>query len=135
MSKLAVKMLMMWLLVGPPALCRAGVLIECCDHEPLRDLRIVATTEPPCCDNENPTSSEDLPDSESGSRTCGACAGVCATVAKPSDGLDVTTLADVALPIPGVIAPTRAHHASQILAGSPLSPYLPFPPSDLPLLI
>lgn len=135
MFKLAVKMLMMWLLVGPPALCRAGVLIECCDHEPLGDLRIVEATKPPCCDNENPTGNEDRPDPESGSRKCGTCAGVCATVAKPSDGLDVTTLADVVLPIPSAIASTRPHHASQTLAGSPQSASLPFPPSDLPLLI
>lgn len=136
MARGALKLLMAWLLAGPPALCRAGVLVECCDHASTKTANSSAHVSAPCCGDCGTNSKSEKPAPDPVPRQCGTCAGVCATVVKPVDDANPTTFA-VFLAIP-------AHVASD---GQPatdtgyLDPHsyrianLPYPPSDLPLLI
>ncbi len=124
-----------------PALCRAGLLVECC----LRTQR--AEQESPGCPDECPNGCPDespdkCPDDaeSSGERDCSSCAEVCASVSLPlgkpaSEAVKIT------------LAPVVA--ATEVLAGGlPSVRYaspdvfnrwahhnLPFPKSDRPLLI
>lgn len=134
MIRLAVKLVMVWLLLGPPALCRAGVLVQCCDHESEGTPDPSDSVASPCCADEGSDSgsSDSAPDSTP--RRCGTCAGVCASVAKPTDDSNSTTLAAFLVPPTNVVTVAAITRVTNMSRLSWLTS-LPFPPSDLPLLI
>lgn len=136
MSRLSVRVWMAWLLIGPPALCRAGVLVDCCAHESTQSTAPTETVESPCCEKHESEEDAALLTPERIPRKCGDCAGVCNSVAKPSDDTGLNTLAvspvavvpvasEAPMPVQGNLDPHR----------TPIHTGPPYPPSDLPLLI
>ncbi|OQZ07129.1 MAG: hypothetical protein B6D36_01445 [Planctomycetes bacterium UTPLA1] len=131
----AVRLLMVCLLVGPPALCKAGVLVACCDHESLR----AGTDEPlqtACCTEVEDGCNTDTTVPDSTPRKCEACAGICAGAVKPSDeskaaALDAQPAILVVIVINSMAYPRIRPDSLHSLPG----PRLPFPVSDVPLLI
>ena len=136
MTGATVKLLMVWLLVGPPALCRAGVLVECCDHESTETANSSASVSSPCCGDADANGDSERPTSDPMPRKCGTCAGVCATVVKPPDDFGSDTfVALLVLPLEVVSEAPFAPGASDHVSSLCRIPSLPYPPSDLPLLI
>lgn len=131
----AVRLLMACLLVGPPALCKAGVLVACCDHESLR----AGNDEPlesACCPDAEDDCNADTTVPDSTPRKCEACAGICAGAVKPSDeskaaAIDAQTASVVAFVINSMACPGIRSDSLRSLP----DPRLPFPVSDVPLLI
>jgi len=135
MTRATVKLLMMWLLVGPPALCRAGVLVECCDHES-EETAASATVESPCCGDADTGCGSEEPAPDPMPRRCGSCADMCAAVVKPSGDSNSTTFAVLlVLPVNVVSKAPLAPDTGQHFSPSCQRPSPPYPPSDLPLLI
>jgi len=136
MTRLSVKLVMMWLLLGPPALCRAGVLVQCCHLDSIQTLDPGEPVASPCCVDEDTDSGVSDPAPDPMPRRCGTCAGVCASVAKPSDDSNSTTLAAfLVLPASVVTVTPITRVTSRDMSRSSWLTSLPFPPSDLPLLI
>ena len=125
-----------FLQVGPPVLCRAGVLVECCDHEP-RKLSLPAATEPSlCCGDGDVGGDPQQPSTDPVQRKCGTCAGVCTTVIKPSDDSQAMNFVVLSLlPAQIVSEASLATGAMYPSSHAARTPILPYPPSDLPLLI
>ena len=133
MSRKSINLLMVWLLVGSPPLCRAGVFVDCCAHEP-KKTGSESIAKPTCCEVAGHDTDSAVPDSDELPRNCASCAGVCKHVAKPSDDsskLQLTPLHFSVFEL--VVAP--AYSVGYALACSCLLPAMPFPASDLPLLI
>jgi len=128
------KLLMAWLLVGPPALCRAELLVQCCAHDPAESSPTAAI--PSCCDEDHHGESERESPTPRAPRECGDCAGVCNGVAKPSDDSTDAYLVDWAVLSDDAgeesPPPQRTGHDFARLR---LLRMAPFPPSDVPLLI
>ena len=129
MKQTFASLMTLWALVAAPNLCRAGVLVACCQHAPERD--IAPTAAVGCCDEGEP---KNLPEN----RNCGSCAGVCDTIAKPPDGGDQPDMEQPTAVVVNVIyvcvEPLMQGTASRVdLTVSGVR--LPFPPSDVPLLI
>ena len=126
-----------WSLVAAPALCRAGILDECCEHQPAPPLSGEKAT---CggagcgCTDESPRPQPQQPEE----RQCSWCAGVCRTQIKPSDEGGNTLQFQHALPV-AVDTPSDMGllgRASRCFAGGAAERHrIPFPPSDVPLLI
>ena len=133
MTELALKLIMVWLLVGPPALCRGGVLEECCAHDEARVVTAVVADQPPCCKGSSKCSSK-RPAEPPAPRKCGTCAGVCATVVKPSDDT-VTDTVLMLMPVylDGVSIDPSILRSQDLTDGRP--PELRVPMGELPLLI
>ncbi len=136
MARSAVNLVMMWLLLGPPVLCRAGVLVECCDHESTESPEPDAVVESSCCGGVDAGGDSGQPAPKPIPRKCGACSGVCATVVKPSDDSTANSLVNLLVLHAYVVsetplAPGTILHVSFSCRG----PSPPYPPSDLPLLI
>lgn len=134
MPKFAVKFLMMWLLLGPTALCRAGVLSDCCKRDPKPQAHKGEPAKPSCCADHEDDDKIGNSGTESRPRKCGECADVCGTVFKPPGSIevavltsDVTSIRSVAEQTPGFPIQCDDH--------SRRKPGLPYPPSDRPLLI
>ena len=85
-----------------------------------------------CCDEHEPA---DLP----GERDCDACVNVCNTIAKPLDSGDQASaqMPEAALVIIGGVStePLTLHPAAFCFDRAVSGMDLPFPPSDVPLLI
>ncbi len=130
MKQTFASMITLWALVGAPNLCRAGVLVGCCQHAPERDMAPVAAVG--WCNEGEP---KNLPEN----RECGSCANVCNTIAKPPDGGDQAAMEFPAAAIVSVVSVSvetlaLRDPAPRIdLSVSRID--LPFPPSDVPLLI
>src|SRR5688572_18367344 len=120
-----------WALLVAPGLCRFGLLQACCVPVPSHDEAAAATDD--CCKKEHaPAPEKPKP------RDCGSCAHVCdAAVQAPADDHPIDLAQALLFP--------AVHDTA---AQTPLSPYvlgldgavvskveLPFPQSDLPLLI
>ena len=130
-----------WGLVGLPSLCRAGVLVECC--VPAHHTEKESPRCPDGCPNKCPNESPDKgPDStgSSGERDCSSCVGVCNWMSLAPQKLAAEDFETTSTP---VVATTLA-----LTGGFPSGPSgspdvfkprprgnLPFPTSDLPLLI
>ncbi len=87
------RLLMIFLIAGPPALCRAGLLVRCCESP---EAEVVAEEAPSsCCKSGCGTGKQAAkPQAESNEskrpasespRKCSDCAAVCAGVFKPSE--------------------------------------------------
>jgi len=130
MKQTFASLMTLWALVAAPNLCRAGVLVACCQHAPERDM--AATAAVGCCDEGEP---KNLPEN----RDCGSCANVCDTIAKPPDGGDQPGMElPVALVVNVVfvrIEPWSPQGATSHIDLPVSGVDLPFPPSDVPLLI
>ena len=131
------KLAMVWLLVAPPALCRAGVLADCCEDQQTETS--TAAVKHPCCREstggckEEQSSPHRVPDPAP--KSCGTCAAVCSSPAKPAEEPILPTPAAVlltSLSVASELLPTQASHDS---ACSCNQRKLPFPSSDVPLLI
>jgi len=130
----AVYLLMVWLMAGPPALCRAGVLDECCDQRSAD--WPAATVESGCCADGDGGCGADQRAPEPIPRKCGTCAGVCTSLVKPSEDSNTVSLAEAAfIPVHIDPEPLIAEHTSRIFLRSCRQPALPYPHSDVPLLI
>lgn len=130
-----VRLLMAWLLVGSPVLCKAGVLVACCDHQSVLTSDYWSSESSCCNDAENGFNGEPCaPDSPP--RECGACAGVCGGAVKPSDESKAASLpAQSVCAVAIGIVPTISLNPRPFSFHSLRVPRLPFPRSDLPLLI
>ena len=130
-----------WGLVGVPALCRAGVLVECCapTHPADKDRH--------GCPDECPNGCHDeLPDKcpgdtgSSDERDCSSCADICNSVTLPTGKLGGE---DVEITLAPVVPTTEAlgsslpsvRYASPDVFNRWPHENLPFPTSDRPLLI
>ncbi len=133
MSRVVVNSLMVWLLVAPPVLCRAGVLVECCDDGPA-EVATVAT-DSPCCGDAAAGCGDGESAPQPGPRKCGSCATICSSPAKPADEANVPTLVAAAAPLLHARSesPSAAHNQNPDRSRS--RGELPFPPTDIPLLI
>jgi hypothetical protein len=130
-----------WSFVAMPALCRAGVLVECCASEvPVREKSHDAPDEcPGKCPDDN---REKCPDStgSSGPRDCDSCAEACNAVSPHSrqisdDDIAFMSVTVIAVtPIPGD-AYLLHQHRSPDPSTVQLREHLPIPVSDRPLLI
>ena len=136
MARSAVNLLMMWLLLGPPALCRAGVLVECCDHGSTETPEPEAAAESPCCGGVNAGGDSGKPAPNPLPRKCGICSGVCTAVVKPSDDSTANSLVNLMV-LPAYVFSETLPTSGTILYDSLLclGQSRPYPPSDLPLLI
>ena len=84
-----------------------------------------------CCESDAPATPESPP-----TRSCGTCADVCAGVFKPGD--DVNAPISLLSMLPAIdAAPTSIHlrHSVVEVDSTSLPDKLPFPLSDVPLLI
>lgn len=124
-----------------PALCRAGILVECCasgvpTHEKSHD------APDKCPDNCPDDNREKCPDDTESSepRDCDSCAESCNVVSphtKQADGDDLAAM------FVAVVAVTQVpydsflprQHRSGELNTDQLGEHIPFPASDRPLLI
>ncbi|MGD2110340.1 MAG: hypothetical protein PVI86_13245 [Phycisphaerae bacterium] len=136
MSQTVVKQMMMLLLVGPPVLCRAGVLVECCEHEqaePAAD----ATRSSCCdCDEDHGSNTGGRPPAREAPRKCGGCVAVCFGVTKPSDDSASAILVGWALLHLCVASESPLPQQTIRHCDGPRHlQNLPFPPSDIPLLV
>jgi hypothetical protein len=130
-----------WGLVGMPALCRAGVLVDCCapTHHPEEAAPGCPEACPKGCPGESPDQDADGTGS-SDQRDCSSCADICKSVSwapKKTAGVDFAN----------TVTPVVATTAT-LATGPPSAPYislgvshgwpyqdLPFPISDRPLLL
>ncbi len=139
--RILVLLVAVWGLVGMPAFCRAGVLVECCV------LMHRAEEESHGCPDECPNDCPgELPNKcpgdtgSSDERGCSSCADICRSVflptGKPGCGDAETTLAPV---VPTTEALTSElpllRYASRDVFYQWPHENLPFPTSDRPLLI
>lgn len=130
---------MVFLLVGPPALCRAGVLVACCDRDPVHESDRSQSAN--CCPGDDEcrlqSPCDEAPsEPTSDHRTCDRCAGVCAGVARLSDDISADLPCDF-LPLMS-LGMSDLTSASKPLVTHPILlqvPRIPFPASDVPLLI
>lgn len=124
------------LLVGPPVLCRAGVLVGCCDHDSTGLIEAGASALSPCCAGCDTPGEPPQPLPDRAPRKCGTCAGVCGTLVKPSDDSNAMMFATWMVMTIQTFCETTLASGSYIQA-RPIYQLasLPFPPSDLPLLI
>jgi hypothetical protein len=145
------RLLMIFLIAGPPALCRAGLLVRCCESRSAWQ----ATEEAPssCCEsgcqtNDLNTQKHDpnaqnkakprgpKPPSRETPRNCSDCAAVCAGAFKPSDGLPFFAI--YTLTLPEYIGDCDSFDPRQISRANELAnvrPSVPYPSSDIPLRI
>lgn len=134
MLRNAFKLLMVWLIVGPPALCRAGVLVECCEHETAQPVPAVSAS--PCCGGCDSGETPEPATPEPAPRECGTCAGVCAVAAKPADELPpVTFLVIVIDRVRFSHDPAHPARSGRSFSRDVCASAHPYPSSDLPLLI
>ncbi len=123
----------LWALIVAPSLCRAGLLTACC-FPGERPTEMQASGDE-CCKHTEPLSTP-APSPEP--RRCDSCAHICdATVKAPDDsgrfdGCQLITVSYEALPAQ---SPTLGTWASSAASVAVLDTNLPFPPSDVPLLI
>ena len=130
-----------WSFVGMPALCRAGILVECCTlgipgHAKSHDAPDECTDDCPC------DTREETPDGTESShpRDCDSCAESCdvvSTHSKQTDDEDFAVLlvAEIAVAqVPCDAFLTHQHH-SRSPNTIQLNENIPIPPSDRPLLI
>ena len=124
-----------WSLIGAPMLCRAGVLVRCC--APSIKYQVPAENgdcEKGCCSYPN----GEAPVQDGDERECGSCVALCKAVAKPID--DDPLAGRAGLPTPTIV-PSVDASASVMLMWAlaidrpPDKLRLPFPSSDIPLLI
>ena len=130
-----------WGLVGMPALCRAGVLVDCCvlTHHAGEESRGCPDECPSGCPDESPDKCPDDTES-SDERDCSSCADICNSVCLPTGKQGS---ADMEITLAPVVATTGA-----LAGGLPSVRYaspdaftqrprenLPFPTSDRPLLL
>jgi hypothetical protein len=125
---------MVCLVAGPPNLCRAGVVVECCEHE--QPESPVATGDTLCCNDHRGSCDDQQPPAREKPRQCGTCADICANITKPSEGLNYPAFAGCLL-VPNLLIsysltlqPTVCH-----LEPTKFLQKLPFHTSDVPLLI
>ncbi len=130
-----------WGLVGMPALCRAGVLADCC--EPTHHAEDTSHGCPDECPNNCPDESPDkCPDDtrSSDGRDCSSCADICNSVCLTtgklgSEGIEITfaPVVPTAEALAGGL-PSIPHVAPDVVDRWPRE-NLPFPISDRPLLL
>ena len=120
----------LWALAAAPTLCRAGILVACCQHA--GELKVPQIASDGCCDEGEPAN---VPQN----RECGSCVIVCDTISKPPDG---GYQAGMELPAALVVNVVCVRVEPWTPRGTtsgvdfPVSGVdLPFPPSDVPLLI
>ena len=127
-----------WSFVGMPMLCRAGVLVECCDSGvPARGKSHDTPVQRPCkCPNEK--CPENTGPSEP--RDCDSCTESCNGVSPHSKHTDDDDLAITLVAAPAAtqaLADERLPHRyrSHDASAEQLLEHLPYPVSDRPLLI
>ena len=134
MARVLVNLSMVWFLAGPPALCRGGMLVQCCEHEPAESSAVASRSS--CCDKDHSGGTERQPTSPQAPRKCGNCVTVCFGVTKPSDdSIDPILVGWAFLPL-FVGQDSTPPRCTIRNFERPMFPHkLPFPPSDVPLLI
>lgn len=129
-----VTIMMVWLLAGPPALCRGGMLVQCCDHVPAQSADVVGRSG--CCDEHRSTDPEPQPPSRSAPLRCGSCAAVCSGATKlPDEAIGPVLSGWAFLPLVVYVESLCSQHAVRSLERSPGALNLPYPWSELPLRI
>lgn len=123
----------LWALIVAPSLCRAGLLTACCF--PSDRLAETQASSDECCKHTEPGNA---PAPKPEPRTCDSCAHVCdATVKAPDDSgklncYQLMFVSHVALPAESPTLDTWALSAASSVV---FETNLPFPRSDIPLLI
>ena len=138
MFPVSVRLIMICLLVGPPALCKAGVLTSCCErgsHEVTS-----CADDSPCCDGydwiADKGNDQGSPGQDSKHRSCGQCADVCAGPAKTCDEARVESPFQLILHFSDYLEFASSGSFFKYSRANPSQmPKLPFPASDVPLLI
>ncbi len=129
-----------WSFVGMPALCRAGILVECCalglPHEKSHDAPEKCPGDCPC-DNRD-ESPDDRESSEP--RDCDSCTESCNVVSlysKQSDSDDFAEMPVLVITVTrGPCDAILSHpHHSRNRNTTQIDEHLPIPASDRPLLI
>lgn len=126
------KLLMAFLLLAPPVLCRGGILEQCCAST---GAATAAAGEPlgcgePCC------AEEEAPAPKPVRPACGECAALCfGHFHAPDNSAQAWAL--VSTPAAFAVDDSLPRPAPTKLCRRPIDvpPDLPFPPSDAPLLI
>lgn len=156
----AARLLMIFLIAGPPALCRAGMLVRCCESQaaqpltaqPLTDTQLTGKVQATCCKSEcrsgkpvGPTQIEsinselptqEVPVEQEVPRNCEDCAAVCAGAFKPSDGSH--SLVPTSPASSECICVFDATTMQSISPAGELAnkrPSIPYPASDIPLRV
>jgi hypothetical protein len=135
MSRTLLTVVAVWSLVASPGLCRGGWLTACCEHETTIGF---SAGEGGCEDPDCRCPVKEQPKEPTNGRHCAPCAAVCAGLFKPGD--DTSVMIDGGMPAQAIV-PAYAdliRHASarRVLESSPGGRQrLPFPRSDIPLLI
>ncbi|HRX86217.1 MAG TPA: hypothetical protein P5572_14450 [Phycisphaerae bacterium] len=125
------------LLAAPPILCRGGILADCCAHQGTQDAlreNVQDCADEHCCAGDAPLESPAAPAEPP--RKCGACAALCLGHFTLNDSPG-TVVAIAAMPMARLDAPEAAQAARVSVAPGLQAhpPGLPFPTSDVPLLI
>ncbi len=138
------RLLMIFLIAGPPTLCRAGLLVRCCESAP--DSQLADEASSSCCEsgcrNGEQSSKRQVKSKDSKRherevpRKCSDCAAVCAGAFKPSDALPSLTPTSPAMSECVVVFDAIE---TQLVWGADNLPHwrlsIPYPASDLPLRI
>ena len=130
-----------WSLVASPVLCRGGWLRACCEHETtMGDSADAgrAMSRGGCEDPDCGCPVEERPKEPVDDRECAPCAAVCAGLFKPGDDTSVILDGSEAALATGTVHDDLIQQASVrwMLAFSHTGRQrLPFPRSDIPLLI
>ena len=126
-----------WGLVGMPALCRAGVLLDCCapTHEAEETSQDCPDECPKSCPDEYPDDTKSCDE-----RDCSSCADICNSVFLTSGKMgseDAEITCVPAIPTPATLADglPSARSASHDAFNRWPRKNLPFPISDRPLLL
>lgn len=130
-----------WALVGAPSLCQAGVLVECC--VPAHHADEESHGCPDDCPNKCPDRSPEqtpVDTDTSNERDCSTCADVCKSMSLAPVKIAGEDLANTSGPVVATTAALTDGCPSSLDASldeSKRQPRqkLPFPTSDLPLLI
>jgi len=125
---------MIWLLAGPPVLCRAGALVNCCEGRPAESAA-AEESRSACCDEDSGCTDPHSP-SHQLPRKCGMCVTICSGPTKPTEVSVSPIMADAALPYVFAGPDTSPGRRSVYDFGPiKLLHRLPYPLSDVPLRI
>lgn len=123
----------LWALMVAPNLCRAGLLTACCFPSD-RPTQARASGDD-CCNHTEPQSA---PTPKPEPRKCDSCAQVCdATVKTPDDSGRLSSCLFISADheAPSTEIPILGEWTRSVAAGVVFETDLPFPRSDIPLLI
>ncbi len=149
------RLLMIFLIAGPPALCRAGLLVRCCESRVAQPVTVEPLTDKApssCCKSECRSGepegqtqiestdfelpAQEVPLKREMPRNCGDCAAVCAGAFKPSDGPpSLVPSTPASSECIGVLDAIEAQLNSPAVEPANKRPSIPYPASDVPLRV